>query len=240
LAVGLVASIIGYALVFSSFSSLLNLPVYETPTTLAVECHAGDYYVYQQAGPDRTDPTTLTYNQVQVEDPRGAELTTWQGSGLETLTQNGVLYNGAVGFHVPVAGTYTVTIAAAQPSAVLVGPSLGATFQAALPALALAISGGLVMLIGIILLVIAAVRRTRSKAPMATPSYPPPYGHPGYGYPGYGAPHYPPPVYPPPASPPTTNGPPPSPEDPSVGAPNETPPAPASESASDTPPPPLT
>jgi nitrate reductase gamma subunit len=144
--------------------------VYQAPVTIAVQCHIGDYYVYQHVGSHVSGPgfsfshsglSTLTPNEVRVRGPEGARVATWGTNGSETITKGSWAYVGAVGFHAGTLGNYQVHIAAVSPPAVIVGPSLGSQFVRAAPWLIMVGVGGLVAVVGLVVLIVCLVRRSR-------------------------------------------------------------------------------
>ena len=169
LAVGAVFALVGLILfAFVGFSGLLRSHVYRAPVTVSVNCHVGDYYVYQHVGSQvsgpgfsfsHSSPPTLTPYQVQVRNPSGSRVTTWATNGSETITQGSSIYADTVGFHVGTSGIYRVHIAAVSPPAVIVGPSLGSQFVHAAPWLIMGGVGGLVAVAGLVVLIVALVRR---------------------------------------------------------------------------------
>ena len=191
-AVGVFCAIGGVVLFAVVGFTGLGSHVYQAPATVTINCHVGDYYVYQHVGSRVTGPgfsfshrglSTLTPFQVQVRGPDGARVATWATNGSETITKGSWIYMGAVGFHADAPGTYRVHIATVSPPAMIVGPSLGSQFLRAAPWLILVGVGGLAALVGIILFIVSMVRRGRQNPT-------PPYGTwlPNTGYSSAGAP----------------------------------------------------
>jgi hypothetical protein len=165
----------------SGFAGLVDSPVHQSPTTVDIDCHVGDYYVYQHVGYQESGPgfsysssgiPTLRSDQVQVSGPNGIHLGTWSGDGSETITKGSWIYSNAVGFHVSAGGRYTVRITPTLPSTVIVAPSIGSQFVRAAPWLILSGAGGLIAFLGIVLLIVVIIRR-RPKSTMVVSGGPP-------------------------------------------------------------------
>ncbi len=223
LAAGVVLGITGIATVVSSVVSgvhdFTDTPIYQAPAVISVNGTVGDYYVYQQdvfgngqgtvpGSTSNSDITTLRPRQVRVTGPTGAPVGTWSGDGTETVTRGTEPYSNAVGFHVSTAGTYTVRIGAVTPSDVFVAPSIGTLVRRTAGWFYLIGIGFLLGLAGLVLLIIALVRRSSYKKRLAYAGPVPPYGGPAapgqwiqpqsyapQGYPPQ--PYYPPQGYPP-------------------------------------------
>ena len=197
LGVGVGLGILGFVLFGLSIASgLLNLPQYQAPVTVGINCQIGDYAVYQatgtqQSGPgisiSNNDSTTIAPGQVRVTGPDGRQVTVFQGSGHETLTQGSTLYTNAVGFHASVVGRYEVRVGAVTPSAILVGPTLGSQLVRSAPWLIFSGVGLLLVILGGILAIVAGTRRGKLKRDAAAAYWAgqPQPAYPGFGY-GYG------------------------------------------------------
>jgi hypothetical protein len=90
---------------------------------------------------------------VPVVGPTGGVVTTWSGSGSETITKGSEVFSSAVGFHVPVAGKYAITISSAS-TAVIIAPSLGSAVLGAAPWLILTGVGFSAATVGLVLLIV--------------------------------------------------------------------------------------
>ena len=100
---------------------------------------------------------------MKVVGPNGSGVPTWTSNGAETITKNSGTYNSAVGFHAPVAGTYSVTVESARPTSVIIAPSLGSQVVHAAPWLILSGAGTLIAIVGLVLLIITSNRRSRAR-----------------------------------------------------------------------------
>lgn len=170
---GSVCATVGFVLFFVvGFVGILNSTVYETPVHVSLQCHVGDYLVYQDTGSSDTGPVigiaplgplAVTPDQVIVVGPSGSRVPTWAANGAETITKNSRTYNGAVGFHAVVAGSYSVTVESARPTSVIIAPSLGNQVVHAAPWLILSGVGMLIAVAGLVLLIVISNRRSRAR-----------------------------------------------------------------------------
>ena len=175
---GSVCGVAGLVLFFvTGFAALLTGTVYDTPVHLVIECRTGDYYVYQHTGSQVVGPgfsfshsqgLTLTPRDVVVVGPGHVSVDTWPASGSETITEGSQAFSNAVGFHVSVAGTYSVTVSSTPPTSVIVGPSLGTQFAISAPWLILPGVGWPIAVVGLVLLIIESNRRRRAHRELAT------------------------------------------------------------------------
>jgi len=139
-----------------------------TPCSEVRDLDAGHYLVFEQIGRSTSvgplssttqGPTTITPADVVVTSPTGRTLAVAEPGTSQTIDRNGSIYGGAVSFHVPEAGRYRVTVNAPGETRVLVAPGLGQTFLRALPGIAVAGLGFVAGATGLVLLIIAWVRR---------------------------------------------------------------------------------
>ncbi len=224
--------------------------VVQTPIVDHVNCKSGaTYEVFGPSGSAAVSPTTVT-----VTGPGGTAIPVAYSSGQElSPTINGVAYSAKVSFVADTTGAYQVQVTAT--TTILIAPSFESEVGQH-QGLAFGITGGILLgIIGIVLLIVGSVRRSKAKrlgygpqgpggSGMAPPQWNPyggaytPGGSPtSYGLPGYSPPGYPPPGsapgYPPPGPqgypPPTPQGyPPPGSQQPTYPPPGagSTPPAP--------------
>ena len=173
LIVGAMCAVLGLALFFVVvLSGILNTTVYDTPAHISLQCHAGNYLVYQYAGTNdsgvpfgigQRGPLTITPRQVRVTGPGGHRVPTWEGTGSETITKGSQTYASVVGFNAPAAGTYTVAVQSTAPTSVIIAPSLGSQFARGAPWLPLSGAGAIIAVVGLVLLIVKANRRTRAR-----------------------------------------------------------------------------
>ncbi len=137
--------------------------IYRAPVTVVLECHVGDYYIYQHVGSQAGFPTLKPY-QVQVRGPDSANVATFSTESSDTITRGSWTYLNTVGFHAGISGNYEVRIAAVSPPSVIVAPSVGSQYVRAAPWLILVGLGGLVGVAGLVSL----VRRGRERVFLGT------------------------------------------------------------------------
>jgi len=157
---------------------------FDVPGRAQMHLGHGDYMVYEDKGasslgnafsPD--DSVTITPENVTVTAPDGtAVAVSERGSLIETLTVDGRRYVGAVRFTAPVAGEYVVGVTGTTADNVLVARPIGSVASGSLGWFALAALGGVVLVVGVVLLIVGAMRRGRPPVPVYTAS--PPGWHP--------------------------------------------------------------
>lgn len=168
---GAACTVLGVA-IFAAFAigGLLGDTVYDAPVHVVIDCSTGTYYVYQHTGHQVSIPgfsythtqfAALRPGQVVVVSPDGRPVRTWAASGNETITKGSDSYANAVGFNVPAAGNYSVTISPTRETAVIIAPSLGNQFLAAAPWLIITGVGLPVAIVGLVLLIRESSRRKR-------------------------------------------------------------------------------
>lgn len=192
--VGFIGGIAGIASgAGSSISDSLTSPEVNVPGTVTRSLSTGTYVVYEASGTSKSSQvTTLSPSDVTVTGPDGA-LAVGSPVGDETITRGAQYFTGIAAFEVRTAGTYTVEIAAAEPTTVILAPGILSTVTSAAGWVALMGLAVLLGLIGLVLLIVGIVRRVRSGRPEVTA---PAYGYgaaPGVGYgvpaaPGYAVP----------------------------------------------------
>lgn len=170
--VGLVCGIVaGFVLVRSvgpAFKDALVRPACPTPCSEALDLEAGHYLVFEEIGRSTSvgpfssttqGLTTITPDEVAVTSPTGQALEIGQPTSSQTIERGGTIYGGAVSFEVPAAGRYRIAVDAPGATRILVAPGLGQTFLRALPGIGVAGLGGAVGLTGVVLLIMAWIRR---------------------------------------------------------------------------------
>ena len=173
LIVGATCAVVGLALFIAVVvSGILDTTVYDTPVHISLQCHAGNYLVYQDAGTSDSGvpfsvggsgPLTITPRQVRVTGPGGNRVPTWEGTGSESITKGSQTYRSVVGFNAPEAGTYAVTVQSTAPTSVIIAPSLGSQLARGAPWLLLSGAGAIIAVVGLVLLIVKANRRTRAR-----------------------------------------------------------------------------
>lgn len=199
--VGLVAGVVSVILLVSGvvggLADALTAPSHPTPARVTVDAQrTGTYFVYELTGSRRQDGPTVTNGgsvtvgpaDVQVTAPDGSTVPVRATSENETLDRGSAVYTGAVAFDVDAAGTYVVEVATPD-TRIAVAPSLGAALTSAGGWLLGFPLAGLLLVVGLVLLIVGIVQRSRSRrAAVVLPAA-------GSGDP-YGVTYQSPPTYP--------------------------------------------
>jgi hypothetical protein len=148
----------------------------------------------------------------------------------ETITRGSAEYSSSLAFHTPSSGDYVLRFSNGVPTTVVVARSVSDAIRGVLVWFGVGAIGAALLLAGVVMLIVGAVRRGRAKraayaaawgaAPTwygPNPQWSPPAGAPGYP-PPYPPPPQAPPAYPPPPPPSPPPGPPPPPAEPPAGA----------------------
>jgi hypothetical protein len=158
---------------------------FEVPGRAQMHLEHGDYMVYEDKGTSsignafsQDDSVTITPENVSVTAPDGTAVpVSERGSIIETLNVDGRRYVGAVRFTAPVAGEYVVGVTATPvANHVLVARPIGSVARGSLGWFGLAALGGVILVVGVVLLIVGAVRRGRTAVPAFAVS--PPGWHP--------------------------------------------------------------
>ena len=162
-----------------------DAPSVTTPGSVTLYLNKGLYKVFEPTGTATAGPvsgspstgvTTINATDVNVSGPGGRPVPVSDSRGDEAITRAGRHYSSAVAFRVSSPGRYTVRIAGARGDAVI-SRSLADAVRSRVAWVAGIPVGGLLLLIGLVLLVVGIVRRSRARK-AALPGYPPP-GSPG-------------------------------------------------------------
>jgi hypothetical protein len=158
-----------------------DAPSVTTPGSVTVYLHKGLYKVFEPTGTATAGPvpgvsssgvTAISANDVNVSGPDGHPIPVSDSRADEGITRGRRHYSSAVAFRVSAPGAYTVRIAAARGDA-LISRSLADAVRSRVGWVAAIPVGGLLFLIGLVLLVVGIVRRSK-KRKAALSGYPPP------------------------------------------------------------------
>jgi Protein of unknown function (DUF2510) len=161
---------------------------FDFPGRARMHLDHGDYMLYEDRGAtsignafSHDDSVTITPADVRVTAPDGTTVTVFErGTFVETVNIDGRRYVGAVRFTAPTAGDYVVAVATTPGGQALVSRPLGSVARRSLGWFALTALGGVLLIVGVVLLVVGAVRRGRSQVPTFAASppgwYPDPAG----------------------------------------------------------------
>ncbi len=166
LCVGLALGAIGGGVfAVKSVSTLLGIvsDARVTPVTLTVHCETGTYLVFEEGTTAQSQ--TVLPSDVVVTGPGGERIRTTFPSTFETRSIDGRFFQNVVSFATPVAGTYRVAVdTPGRHVVVLVAPSLGTTLQHNLVWLVLGLLGIVPFLLGVTMVIVRAVQRSRRRA----------------------------------------------------------------------------
>ncbi|MHB8671778.1 MAG: DUF2510 domain-containing protein [Acidimicrobiales bacterium] len=157
----------------------LTTPPVSTPGVVERHLGSGTWMIFERTGTKSGDGgTTIITNaaqagptQVSVTDAAGVELSVRPVTVDETITRGTRVYTAELQFHVRDAGRYRIQVSTDSAGEVLVTRSLGETVRSLLALAGLAVAGGLVLLVGVVLLIAGAVQRSRARQPQALPGW---------------------------------------------------------------------
>lgn len=180
------AIVVGAALAIvasRSFVGVFTSPSRATPAEFSIDAKKGTYAVYERTG-TQNRAGNVTFNEnagtvlgprnVTVTGPGGESIATrGRGSVNETLTRGSIVYTASVRFDTPTAGRYTVRVQG-PATQVIVARTLTDAFTSAALAVIGVVLCGLLLVLGIILLIVGAVRRSRAenRGPVVPSPYP--------------------------------------------------------------------
>ena len=146
------------ALIIGGFARLVGSPIVSVPGEVTRTLGKGTYVVYERSGLSRgavttTGSTSLSTEQVSVTGANGDSVRVRSVIGSQSLGRNGVNYTGVAQFRVSKKGAFTVAIAGAKPTSVIITKGVFSLFRDGALGF-LGVLGGVVMLIvGIVVLV---------------------------------------------------------------------------------------
>jgi hypothetical protein len=205
--VGGLAAAVGIVVFVSAFWSVLTGPVYQVPSTVRLHLDSGAYRVYEldRSGRGLTGRPLVDSSTLRVRAPDGSPVTVVETSLNENLTNGSESFDSVARFTTPDSGTYTLRFTPSAPTRVMVQPSLGDVARDHAGWLVLFGLGALLGGIGLVMIIVGAVRRgsarKRTAAAAAVTASPITTGYPT-GYP---------PTTPPPTAPPSAAATPPPP-----------------------------
>ena len=173
LACGILAAFMLVRSVGPAFRDALVRSPCVTPCSEVLALDAGHYLVFEEIGRSASvgpfsatmqGPTTISPADVAVTSASGSTLEVAEPGSSQSINRNGAIYAGVVSFRVPEAGRYRVAIEASHGRRILVAPGLGQTLVKALPGIAVAGIGFAAGLTGLVVLIVAWIRRRDSVA----------------------------------------------------------------------------
>jgi Protein of unknown function (DUF2510) len=181
---GVLVGVLCVVLAVRGFVQAFTGPIRSTPTELVLNAKKATYAVYERTGTQsiaggftnsESRSSVLGPRDVSVTGPDGRTIETRRpGNVTETITRNRKVFTATVRFTVPAAGRYTVRIGGLETE-VIVARTLGDSFRSAVPYILGAVTSGLALLVGLVLLIVGSVRRRNASAPVAAVAAAPPY-----------------------------------------------------------------
>ena len=190
---GVAMGIAGFAGVIIRFVPSFTSPVIVVPGSVTRHLDGGRYAVYANTGTRSggiTSPSgfsPIRVEQVQIVGSDGTQLAVVRRTSFttETISRNSAVYTAALEFRVARAGTYDLSFTG-PPSQVIVARTIGDQLGRAGPWLALLCLGIVTGIVGLVLLIVRA--RRRSTQPVSAAGWPagpyPGQPYPGQPYPG--------------------------------------------------------
>ena len=143
--------------------------IFEAPDEVTRELDEGRWVIFERtstssSGGFRLDGTSpdISPSDVTVTGPDGDEIETSFDRSHETVTRGSAEFTGVVVFDVEEPGTYEIEVDG-DGQQVLVAPSLGQTFRSLGAPFVLAMLGGLLFFVGLVMLIVGMVRRSSAK-----------------------------------------------------------------------------
>lgn len=146
-------------------------------THLVTLNHSGQYVIYEQTNEsgfnfsNGANDLTITPDEVTITAPDGEPVPAEpRASSPERVTRDGVVYLGAVRFHAPAPGQYTIRITTDTTHDIVIGQSVIDSLRAGLPWWGVTVLGGGAFVAGVVMWIVGASRRRRWRD-MASSSY---------------------------------------------------------------------
>lgn len=156
--------------VVGGLGDTVRAPVLTTPARSTMTLDHAAYTVYEAVS---GDGTLLSPADVVVVSAGGQPVRLTDRTG-ETLTRGGRTFRSVAGFVPPQAGRYEVTLNGPPGAEVVVAPSVLSSFRDAVPGVLVGALSGLTLLVGLVLLVVGLVRRSRARRRPPPGSWTPP------------------------------------------------------------------
>ena len=158
LIVGVLAAIASFVgLGTALLRSFSDAPTLTSPASDTVVCHPGTYVLYVESG-----STPLTVGNLKITSPDGAAVPVDIETVTQSISRDGATWSGSLGFVVAQGGAYTVSVSGIGTT-LITAPSFATTAKANL---AWIIGVGLSLLtagLGLILLIVALVKRSGAR-----------------------------------------------------------------------------
>lgn len=149
-------------------------PKIAVPGERRVHLSSGDYDLYERTAGE-SSLTSIPPTAVTVTSSDGTTVLTRGPGNIEgTIEQGSTTYRKAVRFTLPDSGDYDVSVSGVAPGEVMIVRSLGNSFRDAIPWIALATTGAMVFVAGVVLLLVSLLSRRPTTVPAQVTATSPP------------------------------------------------------------------
>ena len=178
LVLGIVLAISGVVRLGMEFWDVVSGPSYTIPGTIRLQLDDGTYTVFERigyrdtSGPvtvSRFNSVTLNPSNVEVTGPDGETVRVRRTGSNQSIDQNSAHFVSAVEFEPPRSGRYTLRFDSPDRGQVLVQHSFEEVFLRNVPWFLAVVLGGVLGVLGLVLLTVGIVRRSRAKRPALAP-----------------------------------------------------------------------
>jgi hypothetical protein len=154
--------------VAKTVSPLLSQSAQQTPTTITTRLSTGTYFIYEDTSAFNAGVPVLQPSDVTISSPDNGQVVNLATASIgQTLGANGTTYEGVISFDVTNAGVFNVHVGSPQglPVDVFVAPDILTTLGRNVGWLGVSGVGGLLFIVGLILLIVRGVQRSRRRRP---------------------------------------------------------------------------
>jgi len=170
--VGLVAVVPAVTKAVLPFVDSFSGPKIAVPGEQSVHLSSGGYDLYERTAGE-SSLTSIPPTAVTVTASDGTTVLTRGPGNIDgTIEHGSTTYRKAVHFTVPDSGDYDVSVSGVAPGEVMLVRSLASTFRDAVPWIALAIAGAMIVAAGVVLLLVGLLSRSVVPVPGASSSPP--------------------------------------------------------------------
>jgi uncharacterized protein DUF2510 len=172
LILGIISGVLIAQAIAGPVGEMFSNPVRQTPVDASLPFKAGEYTIFektgalQQSGPVTSgdeNPPTLTAKDIQITGPNGRTITASQDLDRdETVTRNESVFTSAAHFRIPVSGDYRVRVVPADKE-IVIATTLSSGLRPVLKWGAVIAASALALVIGVVLLIVGLVQRSRGR-----------------------------------------------------------------------------
>jgi uncharacterized protein DUF2510 len=178
--IGTALGITGIAVAATKAVHEFNGPVYDAPGTVHRHLSSGTYNIYEAVVSDN-DNSPLQgqgLTEVEVLDPSNQTVSTTTPSTDESIGRGSIQYHAVRQFKATTSGTYTMVVRGTAGEPFFVSSTFGDLAKRAAGWLAMMGAGIVIGFIGVVMLIVGIVRRSRAKRPAFAGGYTQPGGAP--------------------------------------------------------------